>query len=348
MDLQWRVLTALMEADDGDAVRAYLDTLPPEEDDRARARARMRYASGDANLRLDGTFGHTFTDPGDWSSWTLGMSWRAAAPLWIGFRSEWERRDFPAGVRLIDTTLALPTTALISDELYVAVEPAYTPDTDFAPHVRLTLQLFHDPIPLLGYSVGYRYALYTATEAHTVWPTVSLHLWPFTLEPTLVATFTSDGQTSLTGRAKLVWHVSDRGQIEAWGFVGTEPIEPYLALTVDPPVQVGGLFGVAQDVTPLSRVRFMYSYSAPLEDEERAGVNARHSLVVHWIQKLRIRPRRTRELDEREHGQPFETQVAPAPPRDPSAGPRPTRYTERAVVRNAQNEPGEASMRGTQ
>lgn len=291
-ELEWKLLAALMEAGDGDEVRAFLDTLPPSEDDRARARARQRYAAADANLRTDATVGYTFTDPGDWQSWSLGLSGRAASRFWVGARTEWERREFGEGVSLVDTTLALPTSILLAEGLTLSVEGAATPAADFAPRGRMVTELAHDPIPLLGYVMGYRLARYEATTAHTIYPTLSLHFWPITIEPTLVSTFTADGQTSLSGRLKLVWHVSDRGELEGWGFVGTEPIEPNLALTLDPPVQAGFLFGVGQQVAPLSRVRFLYSYSTPIEDGGRtAGVADRHTLVVAWVQKFRVVPR---------------------------------------------------------
>lgn len=79
--VQRKVLVALMEAGgDGDDVRAFLDELPPEEDDRWRGRVRRTYASGDANFRIDSAFSYTFSDPGEWVGWSIGAMGRVAEP----------------------------------------------------------------------------------------------------------------------------------------------------------------------------------------------------------------------------------------------------------------------------
>ena len=77
------------------------------------------------------------------------------------------------------------------------------------------LEFSHDPVDLFGYTLGYRYSHDDRVAAHTFYPTLSLHVWRFDIEPTVLVTLTSDGQTSLTGRLKLIYHISERGAVEA-------------------------------------------------------------------------------------------------------------------------------------
>lgn len=291
LELQWKVLTSLVETGDGDAVRAFLDTLPRAEDDRARARVRMRYAAADTNMRADATVGYTFTEIGDWKVVALGLSWRIAERLWLGGRTNWERRDYPDGIHFEDTTIALPITAILGREMLLTLEGAVTPSADFAPVGAATAEFSHDPLPLVGYAFGYRYAHHNLTEAHTLYPTVAVHFWPFSVEPTLVTTLTTDGQATFSGRLKGIWHASDRGSFELWGFIGSEPVEPVLALTTNPPAQGGVLFGITQLAGPLTRLRFLYSYSTPLDGTRFTGVRPRHSLSVSLAQQFRVNPR---------------------------------------------------------
>ncbi|MCB9520875.1 MAG: YaiO family outer membrane beta-barrel protein [Myxococcales bacterium] len=291
--LLWKVIGAYAEADDGDAVRAYLALAPRSEDDRGRAMFREQWAASDPDGRTDASLAYTFTDPGDWVTFMAGASARVISTVWIGGRAEWQRRNFAPGVNTVDTTLAFPIAATVARRLVLSVEPAFTPRADVNPSARVTTEVAYDANALFGFIAGYRFAEYDALEAHTLYPTLSFHVWPVTIEPTLLATWTPSG-TDLTGRLKLTLDTGATGRVELWGHVGTEPLEPSVARTLSAPLQAGMLVAVTRTVRPLSQFRFTYAFSAPVDADASSGpagarVYRRHTLALSWTQRFRLR-----------------------------------------------------------
>ena len=291
--IQRKVLIAIMEADDGDRVREYLDELPRDEDDRWRSQIRRTYESGDENFRVDAAVTYSFSDPGEWAGWSIGAMGRLADPFWLGLRGSWEHRNIHSS-SFTDSTLTVPAAFQLSPSMSLELAGSRTFDAQFAPAWGAETLFTHEAVPLFGYSVGYRFSRYVPLDAHTIYPSVFVRIGRFGVEPVLLATVTSDGQTSYTGRLQLLWFVSDSGRIELWGHVGTEPLEPNVALTLEAPRQAGFLLGLRQDVNPLTEMRFLYGYSTPIEDQEQGRMQAfaRHTLALTFTRKFRLRRNR--------------------------------------------------------
>ncbi|MFT6396847.1 MAG: tetratricopeptide (TPR) repeat protein [Bradymonadia bacterium] len=292
LEFQRRVLISTIESGDDDRARAYLDALPSEEDDAWRSRIRQDLASRDTNLRFDAAITYSFSDPGEWASWSLGAMARVGDPVWLGLRGSWQTRD-NRGTRFTDTTLSLPMALQLRSNMGLALEGSYTFDAQFAPRWAATSVLAHDLGGGFGYSLGYRFSRYLPLDAHTIYPSVFGRVGRFGIEPVLLATATSDRQTSLTGRLKLMWYISDTGHLEVWGHVGTEPLEPNVALALDAPLEAGFLLGLQQKIRPLNSLRFIYAYSTPVgEGDGLAQAFARHTIALAFTQKLRVRSER--------------------------------------------------------
>lgn len=292
LEFQRKVLISIIDSGDGDRARAYLNELPADQDDQWRSRIRQDVASRDANVRFDAAISYSFSEPGEWASWSLGGMARVAEPVWLGLRGSWQTRD-NRGTRFTDTTLSIPLALQLRSNVGLELEGSHTFDDQFAPRWAATSVFTHDVAAGFGYSLGYRFSRYRPLDAHTLYPSVFARVGRFGVEPVLLATFTSDRQTSITGRLKLMWYLSDAGHVELWGHVGTEPLEPNVALTLDAPLEAGFLLGVQHEIRPLNALRFIYAYSTPVGDGDGLAQSfARHTIALAFTQKFRVRGRR--------------------------------------------------------
>lgn len=290
-DRQWAMLAALDASDREDEARAYLATLPPEQDDERRAAMRAEVNDTPPNLRVDLALAHSFVETGDWNTLGASVSAHVAPPVWAGLRVDWDRRSY-GSTTLDDVTLLAPVSLSLGDTLVLSLEGGGTPQPDFAPAGRASVEVAHAMSRVFAWAVGYRYARYASgggRNTHTLNPSIQLQFGRLGVSPMLYVTHAGEDRAHLTGRLRLSLDVTERGRLELTGLYGTEPLESSLTDLFNAPRQAALLFSVAQDVGPTTRLRFFYGYSAPVGDANNTRfVRERHTVGLHLVQRFRV------------------------------------------------------------
>ena len=292
-DVEWRLVMAVQDQDDDRALDALLATLPQDQDDERRAYVRDALRDRQQNVRVDAAMSNTFVETGDWLNLNLGLSARFLPRMWAGARVEWDSRRY-GDLRLQDVSILAPMSLEVAPGLTLLLEGGGAPRADVVARGRARMLLEHTLTRHFGYALGYRFARYTDVDTHTVNPGLHLRAWRLTFEPMLFLTHTSLNRTHATASLQITAKLTERGSIDLTAMVGTEPVEPSLAVLRDAPTQLGILAGVSQRVGPTTRLRFLYALWTPLTEPDDIRVNTRHTLALHLVQFLHVRPRGSR------------------------------------------------------
>jgi tetratricopeptide (TPR) repeat protein len=272
-----------------DALLAYLRTQPMRDDSSQRRDIRTAAEQGDAPARFDAAGLITFVPDNTWLNGSLSLTSEIRDRVTLGGGVLVQRRSYEPAIT--DVSLFSPLGIRVSRSVSLSFEGLGTIDPDFAPIWYADAGVFHELIRRAAWSLSMRHSAYSRENVTMVYPSFSVSPWRFTIESTLFILFSDERPTRASGRLKLLYNMRARQRVELWGQVGSEPLDRLAFAITEDPMRVGVLFAVAADARPLSTIRFVYGYSAPLNPTrlQRRLAPVRQTLGLQWTQRFRWR-----------------------------------------------------------